>query len=78
MKLLCLAFIFFELVLPNELLLRYRSFEETYQTVLKRIICCHGNHAISHISPNGVILGAILSSIEGGPTKQFDAHEELS
>ena len=76
MKLLCLAFIFFELVLPDEFLLGYKQFEETYPTVLKRSIRCHGNHAISH-SPNGVILGAILSSIEGVPTKQFDAHEKL-
>ena len=56
---------------------------------MKQVICkdipncfeahcmCHGNHTISH-SSNGVILRAILLPIEGGPTKQFDAHEKLS
>ena len=34
-------------------------------------------HTILH-SSNGVILRAILLPIEGGPTKQIDAHEKLS
>ena len=45
--------------------------------MLKRIVCCNGNHAFSH-SSNGVIFKAILLPIEGGPTKQLDAHEKLS
>ena len=48
-----------------------------YPTVLKRIIGCHGNHAISY-SSNRVIFRAILLPIEGGPTKQFDAHKKMS
>ena len=58
-------------------MLRYKLFVGTCPTVLKRIVCCHGNHTISH-SSNGVIFRAILLPIEGGPTKQFDAHEKLS
>ena len=52
---------------------------------LKSIIGCHGNHALSHSSngaishsSNGVIFRTIRLSIEGGPTKQFDAHGKLS
>ena len=76
-KLLCLTFVFFiELVLKDEFLLRYK-FVGICPTVLKRIVCCNGNHAYSH-SSKGVIFRAILLSIEGGPTKQFDAHEKLS
>ena len=57
--------------------MRYKLFVGIYPTVLKRIVCCHGNHAISH-SSNGVIFRAKLLPNEGGPTKQFDAHEKLS
>ena len=72
-----MSYFFYQLVLKDEFLLRYKLFLGTYPTVLKRIVCCNGNHAFSH-SSNGFIFSAILLPIEGGSTKQFDAHEKLS
>ena len=46
--------------------IRYKLFVGTFPTVLKRIVCCHENHAFSH-SSNGVIFRAILLPIAGGP-----------
>ena len=51
MKVICLNILLLpSLKVSDELLLRYDYFCRDIPILKKRIMCCHGNHAISHSS----------------------------
>ena len=67
MKVLCLNIqLVPSLKVLDELMLRYEHFCRDIPILKKRIMCCHGNHAISH-SSNRFYLGQCFSPFSWSP-----------
>ena len=78
MKVLCLNIqLVPSLKVSDELLLRYEYFCRDIPILKKRIMCCHGTHAISHSSNRLIPLVNIFLHL-GGLSKQFDTHQKFS